>query len=75
MTAGPKVDVTLSQAETGMTCPICRGAMHRALAGVGDPQSGEAFDVVRCSRCQLGITVPAPEDLERVEQLLRKQMS
>jgi SAM-dependent methyltransferase len=38
--------------------------MHEALAGVTDPQSGEAFDVVRCSQCELGITVPAPEDLE-----------
>jgi SAM-dependent methyltransferase len=38
--------------------------MERALAGVRDPQSDEAFDVVRCSRCQLGITVPVPEDLE-----------
>ena len=47
-----------------MTCPVCRGAMREALAGVRDPQSGEAFGVVRCSGCQLGVTVPAPEDLE-----------
>jgi SAM-dependent methyltransferase len=45
-------------------CPVCHGALQLALAGVRDPQSDEAFDVVRCSRCQLGITTPAPEDLE-----------
>ena len=38
--------------------------MHEALRDVRDPQSGDAFDILRCSRCQLGVTVPAPEDLE-----------
>jgi SAM-dependent methyltransferase len=47
-----------------LTCPVCRGALEQALVGVRDPQSGEEFGVVRCSRCQLGVTVPAPEDLE-----------
>jgi SAM-dependent methyltransferase len=45
-------------------CPVCGGELREALAGVRDPQSGEAFAVVRCSRCQLGITVPAPKNLE-----------
>jgi SAM-dependent methyltransferase len=48
----------------GMTCPVCRGSMQEALRDVRDPQSGDAFDILRCSRCQLGVTVPAPEDLE-----------
>jgi SAM-dependent methyltransferase len=38
--------------------------MAEALAGVQDPQSGDAFAIVRCSRCRLGVTVPAPVDLE-----------
>jgi SAM-dependent methyltransferase len=46
------------------TCPVCSGALRKALDGVVDPQSGEAFDVVRCPRCRLGVTVPAPEDME-----------
>jgi SAM-dependent methyltransferase len=64
VTARPQVVVTPAQVAARMTCPICDGAMYQALSGVRDPQSGEAFDLVRCSRCQLGITVPAPEDLE-----------
>ena len=47
-----------------MTCPVCGHAMREALAGVRDPQSGEAFAVLRCSGCGLGVTVPPPEDLE-----------
>ncbi len=38
--------------------------MREGLAGVRDPQSGEAFAVVRCRGCGLGVTLPAPEDLE-----------
>jgi SAM-dependent methyltransferase len=38
--------------------------MGQALAGVRDPQSDEPFDVFRCTSCELGITVPAPDDLE-----------
>jgi SAM-dependent methyltransferase len=64
VTSDAAVNATSSQATTGMICPICCGAMHQALADVGDPQSGEVFGVVRCSCCQLGITVPTPEDLE-----------
>ena len=64
MTARLQVDSAPSGAPAGMTCPVCRGAMREAIAGVRDPQSGEAFGVVRCSGCQLGVTVPAPEDLE-----------
>jgi SAM-dependent methyltransferase len=48
-----------------MRCPVCDGGLREALTGVLDPQSGEAFGIVRCSRCQLGITVPQPEDLGR----------
>jgi 2-polyprenyl-3-methyl-5-hydroxy-6-metoxy-1,4-benzoquinol methylase len=39
--------------------------MRKAIAGVRDPQTGEAFDLIRCSRCELGATVPAPDNLER----------
>jgi SAM-dependent methyltransferase len=47
-----------------MTCPVCRGTIRESLHTVLDPQSGEAFSIVRCSRCELGMTMPAPEDLE-----------
>jgi len=46
-------------------CPVCNGVLERALTGVRDPQSDEQFNVVRCTSCELGITVPAPDDLER----------
>ena len=64
VTARPEVEAATSRTSTGVTCPVCSGALHQALAGVRDPQSGELFGVVRCSSCELGITVPAPEDLE-----------
>jgi SAM-dependent methyltransferase len=38
--------------------------MRIALLGVRDPQSGDAFSIVRCLQCQLGMTLPEPEDLE-----------
>ena len=38
--------------------------MRIALLGVPDPQSGDAFSIVRCLQCQLGMTLPEPEDLE-----------
>ena len=47
-----------------MICPVCRGTMRIALLGVPDPQSGDAFSIVRCLQCQLGMTLPEPEDLE-----------
>jgi hypothetical protein len=49
-----------------MTCPVCCGPMHVALLGVPDPQSGHAFSIVRCARCHLGMTLPEPEDLDRI---------
>jgi SAM-dependent methyltransferase len=45
-------------------CPVCCGSLGKGLTGVIDPQSGEAFDIFRCPRCCLGVTVPAPADLE-----------
>jgi SAM-dependent methyltransferase len=38
--------------------------MRAALLGVRDPQSGDTFSIVRCLQCQLGMTLPEPEDLE-----------
>lgn len=37
--------------------------MRKAITNVRDSHSGEAFDLMRCSRCELGATVPAPDDL------------
>jgi SAM-dependent methyltransferase len=39
--------------------------MRKAIANVRDSQTGEAFDLIRCSLCELGVTVPAPNNLER----------
>jgi SAM-dependent methyltransferase len=61
--SGLACDPVTESAPAG-TCPVCGGAMRKALDGVIDPQSGEAFAVLRCPRCRLGVTVPAPEDLE-----------
>ncbi len=44
-------------------CPVCgAGAWRVALRAVDDYISGEKFDVVRCSHCGLGVTVPMPLD-------------
>jgi SAM-dependent methyltransferase len=38
--------------------------MRPSLVGVRDPQTEETFDILRCARCELGMTIPAPRDLE-----------
>jgi SAM-dependent methyltransferase len=47
------------------TCVVCSGALEPALHGARDPQSGERFDVLRCSACRLGVIDPIPADLGR----------
>jgi SAM-dependent methyltransferase len=63
VTAGPAARTAREQAAGGSVCPACRGVLDRELSDVTDAQSGETFAVHRCSRCGLGITAPAPNDL------------
>jgi SAM-dependent methyltransferase len=63
VTASPELRAAPESAKE-LTCPVCHAPVAPGLLGVRDPQSDEAFDVGRCTRCGLGITVPAPEDLD-----------
>lgn len=43
-------------------CPLCGG--EQAIARkAADPVSGDLFTIIRCCRCGVGITRPAPADL------------
>ncbi|MBX3226849.1 MAG: class I SAM-dependent methyltransferase [Labilithrix sp.] len=44
-------------------CNACEGELAPALTQVKDPQSLDAFDVLRCRACGLGHTHPIPPDL------------
>lgn len=63
MTAQPRVSSTASREPALGPCPVCGGSLREALAGIRDPQTGHRFDLLRCSRCELGVTAPAPGDL------------
>jgi SAM-dependent methyltransferase len=65
VTARPEPATVPSRISAPGACPVCGGAMRKAIANVRDPQTTEAFDLIRCSRCELGVTVPAPGDLAR----------
>lgn len=64
MTASPQ-PIAPPRASAPRACPVCGGAMRDAIAEARDPLTDEAFDVVRCSCCELGVTIPAPDDLGR----------
>lgn len=49
--------------EERRVCVACRGPLQPKLASVRDPQSLQAFDIVRCASCGLGHTMPVPADL------------
>ncbi len=63
MTAQLQVSPAASRGSTPGPCPVCGGILRQAIAGIRDPQTGHLFDLFRCSRCELGVTVPAPDDL------------
>jgi SAM-dependent methyltransferase len=44
-------------------CDICGGALETAIVAARDPQTGDRFSVLRCTRCGLGHTRPQPTDL------------
>ena len=45
-------------------CPICNVQTAVALPAVTDPATLESFAIYTCPDCGLGLTVPAPENLE-----------
>ena len=65
MTAYPQVITDGAGVAVPGRCPLCGDALRKAITGVRDPQTGELFDLVRCAGCELGGTVPTPQDLER----------
>lgn len=44
-------------------CNACAGELDRCLTEVRDSETGETFSILRCGRCGLGHTTPAPPDL------------
>jgi SAM-dependent methyltransferase len=46
-----------------MTCEACGSPLALRFADASDPLSGHKFDVFACTSCDLGQTVPAPDDL------------
>jgi SAM-dependent methyltransferase len=51
--------------ETSGPCQACDGPLAVGFPFVRDPQTREAFSILRCTRCGLGHTSPQPEDLGR----------
>lgn len=43
---------------------MCSNRLESSLRGVSDPVTGQQFDVLKCVVCGIGITVPAPEQLQ-----------
>jgi SAM-dependent methyltransferase len=46
-------------------CNVCGENLDPRFPEVRDPLTNESFTIVRCRRCNLGHTVPQPEDLGR----------
>lgn len=45
-------------------CPMCSNRLEPYLHGVSDPVTGLQFDVLKCVICGIGITDPAPDQLQ-----------
>ncbi|MBZ5525565.1 MAG: class I SAM-dependent methyltransferase [Acidobacteriia bacterium] len=52
-----------SSLQPARVCDACGGELATYFAGVNDPQTGRQFAILRCNRCGLGHTSPAPDDL------------
>lgn len=46
-------------------CAVCAVPLDPYLPAARDPQTGDAFDVLRCPRCGSGAIAPIPDDLSR----------
>jgi len=47
------------------SCVVCAAPLAPWLPAARDPQTGERFDVLRCTACGLGVIDPIPSDLGR----------
>lgn len=45
------------------TCNACGETLHPLMPQVPDPMTGERFAIATCPRCELGHTLPQPQDL------------
>jgi SAM-dependent methyltransferase len=45
-------------------CPVCSDRLELHISGVLDPVTGREFDILRCGLCGMGVTDPAPAQLE-----------
>ncbi|MGD0212471.1 MAG: class I SAM-dependent methyltransferase [Terriglobales bacterium] len=45
-------------------CPMCSNRLEAHLCGVSDHATGLQFDVLKCPVCGMGVTDPAPDDLQ-----------
>jgi len=52
-----------SAGRTG-ACPVCSNPLELHLHGVSDTVTGLQFDVLKCSACGMGVTDPAPRQLQ-----------
>ena len=43
---------------------MCSDRLELHISGVQDPVTGRQFDILRCSLCGMGVTDPAPKQLE-----------
>jgi SAM-dependent methyltransferase len=48
---------------TAPCCDICAGPLRAYFPTVEDPQTGETFRIERCPSCDIGQTLPQPEDI------------
>lgn len=51
-------------AHRASVCPVCSNRLDLHLRGVSDPVTGLQFDLLKCSVCGIGVTDPAPEQLQ-----------
>ncbi|MGA8067330.1 MAG: class I SAM-dependent methyltransferase [Terriglobales bacterium] len=51
-------------APSARACPLCFNRLEAHLRGVSDSVTGLHFDILKCSVCGLGITDPAPGQLQ-----------
>jgi 2-polyprenyl-3-methyl-5-hydroxy-6-metoxy-1,4-benzoquinol methylase len=44
-------------------CFLCGGRLQPYLGHINDHVTGENFEILRCSQCEIGVTDPQPQDL------------
>ncbi len=46
-------------------CPLCHLTLVAGLDNVADAQTGDTFSILKCVQCGLGVTDPAPDEMDR----------